>query len=317
MEAWLGNRRSLLRLAAAYFADIVGAPLFAQPCSVIDEIGRQCPNGSVTSEVCRYTVNATVTLAGIPLFSKKNAGGAFISIEESTCPECRITALQFAAGSWPERLKGFNRFGMTQEIVREQAGAVAESAYLSFMSSSPEKNLTEAREAFVPQDVVPLNIAVGRSSAYGCSAEVQHDNVPGTYSWRDCQEIVDRLRAQASLSAQPISASTGALPTFLFAVRRATVSGNISTLRYTHNGKIYCLKTRSERAPRTGHIAVTGRISSEGGETDFNLWLPANDRLGLPSRIQWRARSFLLLTLEVDETSKTPVLRSLLKREQA
>ncbi len=263
-------------------------------------------------------MNATITLAGIPLFSKKNVGGAFVSVEDSTCPENTMTALQFAAGSWPDRLKGFNRFGMTQEIVREEGGALTESAYISFMSSSPEKNLAEARQAFSAQEVVPLTVALGRSSAQGRAAEVQHHKVPGTYTWRNCQEIADRLRSQDSVSGAPLSAGAAVLPTFLFALRRAVISNDGRPVRYAHNAKLYHLKTRTEAKPSAGHIAVTGHITSEGepGQTDFNLWLPDNNPAALPLRIQWRARSFLLLTLEADAASQAPALHPLLNREQ-
>jgi hypothetical protein len=319
METWFGNRRSLIKLAAASLAGGVVRRLLAQSSlSVVQEVARQRPNASVASSTCRYTVNATITLAGVPLFSKKNVGGAYVSIEESSCPECTVTALQFAAGSWPERLKGFNRFGMTQEAVREQNGGIAESAYVSFMSSSPEKNLSEARQAFSAQEVVPLSIAIGRSAAKGCAAQILHDKVPGTYSWRNCQDIIERLNQQPQFSAESLSSSVDVLPTFLFAVRRAMLTNNGMPVRYAHNAKQYQVKTSTETA-HAGHEVVIGRISSDGdhGQTEFNLLLPAGNPSALPIRIQWRARSFLVLTLEADNSAQMPGLRCLLNREQA
>jgi hypothetical protein len=121
------------------------------------------------------------------------------------------------------------------------------------------------------------------------------------------------------LSAEPATTGAGVLPTFLFAVRRSIRANDGAPVRYAHNAKIYELKTRAETRSREGHLAISGRISSESeqGEVDFNLWLPANDLSTLPLRIQWRARSFLVLTLEADDSSPAPALRSLLNREQA
>jgi hypothetical protein len=269
--------------------------------------------------VRHYQVNATVTLAGISLFSKKNVGGAVLTYQQSTCPDCTVSALQFAAGSWPERLKGFNRFGMTEEMVREESGTVAESAYVSFMSSSPEKNLSEARQAFASQEIVPLTIGIGHSSPKGCTAQLQHDKVSGDHDWRNCQEIIDQIRPAATLSQASEKAGSAVLPTFLFAVRQAITTNDGQPVRYMHNAKFYHLKTHVDGGPREGQIAVTGRISSESdrAETEFKVWVPADNPTSLPTRIQWKARSFLLLTLEADETVNPPALRFLLNQEQA
>ncbi|MBV8895698.1 MAG: hypothetical protein JO051_04235 [Acidobacteriaceae bacterium] len=317
---WLGHRRSLFRLALSCLAGGVVRRLAASPAtSVMEDLARQNGGATSTCTACSYTVNATVTFAGISLFSKKNVGGAFLSIENSAAPDASVTALQFAAGSWPERLKGFNRFGMTQEIVREQGGAVAESAYISFMSSSPEKDLAEARQAFASQAVVPLTIALGRSSAQGSCAQVQHDKVPGAYTWRNCQDIANRLRSQVPASLAPALSVAPILPTFLFAVRRAMLADDGVPVRYAHNARLYHVKTRIERHPNSDHVAVTGTISSESerGQTEFNLWLRADNRSALPIRIQWRARSFLVLTLEASEQLHAPTLHSLLNQERA
>jgi hypothetical protein len=319
-QRWYGHRRSLFRLAAASLVGVVVRRLSASPgLSVVEQIARQCSSDSVTSINRSYSVNATVTFAGVPLFSKKNVGGACISVETSAGADSTITAVQFAAGSWPERLKGFNRFGMTQEIVREQSGEIAESAYISFMSSSPEKSLAEARQAFAAQEVLPLTIACGHSSWEGCSAQLEHDKVPGTYTWRNCEQIADHWRSQIPASLAPVSALPSVLPTFLFALRRAIFNNNGLPVRYAHNGKLYRLKTRIEEHPSSGHLAVAGSISSETehNQTDFNLWLPASEPSALPIRIQWRARSFLVLTLEADDGSQSPPLHPLLNQERA
>ena len=151
---WCGTRRSALRLALAVLFGTRARHLEAAP---------QC---------LRYRVNATLMVACVPVFSKQNAGGAYLSREQTALDGATVTRLEFAAGSWPERLKGFNRFGATRETVREENRAVVESAYVSFMASSREKNFSEARQAFqsTPESL-PLTVARGRSTAV-CSTLV-------------------------------------------------------------------------------------------------------------------------------------------------
>jgi len=249
----------------------------------------------------RYRVNATLMVACVPVFSKQNVGGAYLGVEQTAVDGSTVTRLEFAAGSWPERLKGFNRFGATRETVREENGAVVESAYVSFMASSREKNFSEARRAFASApESLPLTVARGRSTSAGCTFAIEHRTAPGNYSWRNCLDLAGEfdglpLPPAATLEEYP----TRALPTFLFALHRAirTDSPAAATL-YTHNGKVYRLRTRAQIDPRSGEIALTCSIS---GQTEFKLWLASRDRTGLPKRIEFHPKSFLNLTLEQEE----------------
>jgi hypothetical protein len=279
---WSGTRRSAFRLALVWLFD--GA---APKC-------------------IRYRVNATVMIACVPVFSKQNVGGAYLGVEQTLIGGAAVTRLEFAAGSWPERLKGFNRFGATRETVREENGGVVESAYVSFMASSREQNFTEAREAFrrAPESL-PLAVARGRSTSAGCAFAIEHRAAPGNYSWRNCLDLAGGFDDLPLPAAAPLEEYPGgALPTFLFALRRAILTNSpAATTLYTHNGKVYRLRTRSQIDPRSNELAFTCRISSraEPGQTEFKLWLASRDRTALPTRIEFHPKSFLKLTLEQEK----------------
>lgn len=280
---WCGTRRSVFRLALAWVIDRAAPRRF------------------------RYRVNATIVVACVPIFTKQNVGGAYLDVEQTAAGGSTVTRLEFAAGSWPERLRGFNRFGATRETVREENGAVVESAYVSFMASSREKSLGEAREAFrnAPESL-PLTAAHGRCTAAGCAFGIEHRSAPGNYSWRNCLDLAAEFDGLPLPRATPLEGyPERVLPTFLFAVRSAILTDSpAATTLYTHNGKVYRLRTRSQIDSRSNEIALTCWISSPGepGQTEFKLWLGSRDRTALPTRIEFRPRSFLKLTLEQEQT---------------
>ena len=119
---WFGTRRSLFQLALG--------SLFTS------ETSRLC--ALAARQRIAYRVNATVLVAYVPVLFKQNMGGACLTVEQTALEQGTVTRLEFTAGTWPQRLKGFNRFGATREMVREEKGALTESAYVSFMASSRE-----------------------------------------------------------------------------------------------------------------------------------------------------------------------------------
>jgi hypothetical protein len=287
----------------------------------VEEIAARRSGNSINAQFRRYRVNATVMIASVPIFSKQNVGGACLVIEEDTCRECTVTGLQFAAGSWPDRLKGFNRFGVSREAVREENGAVVESAYVSCMAACVEKNFVEARQAFTgAQELLPFTIARGRSTVTGCASQVERRMAPAKYSWCNCFEFADELDGQPALPPEtPADGFAGhALPTFLFAVRRAIQTGCTASTPYIHNSKVHRLRTRRHPDPQSNELSITGWVSTPGepGETEFKLWMSAHDGTALPTRIEFRPRGFLKLTLEHDPTQNGPALRSLFQQEQ-
>jgi hypothetical protein len=298
------TRRAILRLAAAGL--LRAAPLW--------------PRSSF--EHRRYRADATVSLFSIPMFSRRNVGGACLLVEEMAAGGSTVTAIQFAAGSTPERTHGLNRFGMTEETVRADKGAVVESDYLSFITTNREQNFEEARMAFVAAPgALDLTVAHGRSTAEEYSGAVEQRPLASSYTWLNCREVFDDLRLHASLGVESAAAKSpgGALPTFLYAVRQSMIAGrDVADAPFVHNAKIYRLRTRRRTDPGTREASLTGWISAPGQrkQTEFRIWWSPEDPGSLPLRIEFHPRSFLKLTFEQDPSRSGPVFRSLLQQQE-
>ncbi len=324
-SSWLCTRRSILGVFAGCLlrSPVKGLLAFTNP-QALDEIAGLRPRGPATYRFHRYRVNATVLFLSIPLFSKTNVGGACAIVEYGVDPEGTVTGLQFGAGSWPDQLKGFNRFGMTEEVVRENHAGIVESAYLSFMTSSREEKFSEARDAYLASpNTLVLTVAHGKSNASGCTAEVEHHQEPATYAWSKCPDLIDRLRRELPFTNATVSTEHPgrALPTFLFSVRHAILAGpGKTTALYVHNAKVYRLRTESHLDPRSGQLALIGHTALEGdrSESEFRLSVATGDDSALPLRIEFRPKSYLKLTLEADSTlDKVRPFRPLFSQEKS
>lgn len=261
-------------------------------------------------------VNATVILGSIPIVSKSRVGGAFLSCEEATDGECAGVGLQFGAGSLPDRLRGFNRFGMTQEVVRTQHGTIVESAYSSFMTVCGENSVSQARQAFRDSaERLHLTIAQGRSTRAGSTANIRHETAAANLSWTDCPTLLEQFDEGIAAACLPVAETCAgrALPTFLYAVRRAVQNPRHTTTFYAHNGHVYCLRSEARTDTTSGELVITGRTSRGGahGDTEFKLWMEAGEP-DLPIRIEFRPKSYLKLTLERDPSPGGPVFKHLL-----
>ncbi|HEX4169534.1 MAG TPA: hypothetical protein VHZ55_29070 [Bryobacteraceae bacterium] len=304
------TRRSLVRLGTALLLNGTLNRLLAFEVGLSRaQFAMAVPANGATWSYRQYAVHATVMLGSIPIFHKQNVGGAAVSLEAATHNQSEWTAMQFTAGSWPDRLKGFNRFGATQEIVREQNGAVVESEYRSFMSTSREKGLADARKAFTSSaERQMFTIARGRTTRGGCWFSLEHKAIEADYNWCTCVDLLADLNATADLPPkEPLTnCGPGCPPTFLFAVRRALTrvpgSDGSSVSSYVHNGKIYHLRTQTKADENSGQRMVSMRTadSNEGAEAEFKIWLTPKDATALPVKIEFRPRSFLKLTLEMD-----------------
>jgi hypothetical protein len=233
------------------------------------------------------------------------------------------SAIQLSGGSWPDRVKGFNRFGMTQEVARHEGGALVESAYLSFMTSSPEKNTDQAWQAFADRSRA-LNLAVARGTATrsAYASELEHLTAPEGSTWMDCPGLMTALRNAAGSRQSTLASeqTERAYPTFLHAVRAAILArrGN-SQCTFMHNASLYGLHTTL--ADSVGIKLLTGRVtepahnSGSRGESYFRIWFRSTDASSLPSRIEFRPRSFLRLVFEEDATAGGPALPCLIPQE--
>lgn len=315
------TRRSLV-LLAAWLLDRSAGSLFARDSgSTADDLLPRVP-GKSKFRSRRYVVNATVILGLIPIFARSKAGGALLTIEECGTGECGSVGLQFGAGSWPERLKGFNRFGMTQEVVKFEHCRIAESAYLSFMTTCRERNFSEAEQAFHhTAERLPVTVACGQSTTAGFVGTIRREAVDPHLAWPDSPQLIEELRGRIAPVTQRVTREKDGpvLPTFLYAVRHALLQGpSDASMLYAHNGEVYRLTTAARRDSRTGEVIVTGRTSRSGvrGESEFKLWMSAS-KPDLPSRIEFRPKSYLKLTLEADETQTAPVFKRLFEEAQS
>jgi hypothetical protein len=261
-----------------------------------------------------------VTLGSIPLFSKKNVGGAAVAVEKLMDGERTWTAVQFAAGSWPERLKGFNRFGATQEFVQEEAGVVRESGYLSFMTTSRETGMQEARRAYVSDSTLQsFTFAEGKASDKGCSYVIAHRQMGSKQTWCDSPELLAQAGDGAALPPEATVPGYGpnCLPTFLFAVQRVVAQGtNEAEMRYIHNGQVLRLCTEWKQEQSNSNLRkITGRTGEGSHHSEFHLWVNANSESVLPERIEFKPRGFLSLSLEAQATAGTPKLFPLLRKQ--
>jgi hypothetical protein len=317
------TRRWILRLGASLLLNGSAFRLSAfGRSSALKQVAGTISTDAAAWQYREYAVHATVMLGSLPLYSKRNVGGAAVAFEQAKQNESALTALQFIAGSWPDRLHGFNRFGAIREIVREEGKAVTPSAYAGFIATSQEKGLADARKAFAsPTQGQVFTVAFGRATATGCTFLMQQLALDAKLCWTDCADLLDGLDTNTTLppERQVANYGPGCLPTFLFAVHRGSTSSSESPSTYIHNGKVYCLRTQSKMDQTSGHRMITGWTAEVGGrgESEFKLWLAPDDPRSLPVKIEFRARSFLKLTLETGQSTQGRALQPLLRNGEA
>jgi hypothetical protein len=326
---FLTTRRNLLAAVFRIAAFGPAASFFSQAGS-LEDAGPAVPPNTPTgkAQFRRYRVQATVSIPSIPVIGKEGVGTAGLFVEEEPAGYACTTAVQFVGGSWPDRIKGLNRFGMTQEVVREESGAVRESAYLSLMTSSPEKNSDQAWQAFAdrPRNLT-LAVACGLVSATGYRWALERKTVPAEATWMDCPSLMERFRGQQAALREGVrpdgSAHESVYPTFLISVRKAILQRATGRCTFIHNAKLYDLHTRFSEA--YGSVLLTGQIAERGspafktetGGFEFRVWLDPDDVTALPSKFEFRPRSFLRLTFHLDPTAGGPSFRPLIPRKEA
>ena len=272
----------------------------------------------------RYRVQAAVSLFGVPVIWKDGVGAASLLVEDVVSVGASATAIQFVSGSWPERVKGFNRFGMTQETVSEENGAVRESAYLSFMTSSPEKNSDQAWRAFAghPRDLM-LAVAFGKASGSGYRWSLDHQSIPSAATWMDCPALMEKFQTagpggwNGAWRVEEPGLKDCVYPTFLHCVRKTMLHRSDEPCTFIHNAKLFDLHPRFSVSDQC--VVLTGRVVERGAssESEFRVWFDAAEPSALPSKIEFRPRSFLHLTFHFDPAAGGPAIRPLLIHEEA
>jgi hypothetical protein len=276
----LSRRTALHLLLGALFAR---KALRAEAPTRVSDLLRGFSQGARFSR--RYRVNATVLLLGMPIITRQNVGGAFASIELGSSSESDAVALQFAAGSWPERARGLNRFGIWREAVIERGAEPPQINFAGFMTDSREKSFEEARSSLVASNPTAQAImARGHASSGAMQTWVERIDLPAARSWTDASAILsDAIRRDPSTPGR--EAASGGCATFLYAVRNAGL-----TEQAEHPLVVSCV-IRDQHGARC---------------SEFQNTYAAGDGSGLPTRIQYRPRSFLRLTFESQPEAVQP-----------
>jgi hypothetical protein len=254
----------------------------------------------------RYRANAVVTVLGIKIFSRAGVGGGYASVETGASGDSTGVALQFSAGSWPDRAAGLNRFGILHEYSSDRADG-AETAFAGFITSSKEQSLSEARSALhAPEGGVPVTLAWGATRAHSSHANTAHTAVPAKFLWTDAEAVLADLLLQAAAEPPQENRATG-LPGFLAAMRQAGLS-RAKELHspFLHNGKRYELHTKwKDKLFRD----MEGSIRNAQRETtaEFQVRYEPGEASGLPTRFDYHARSYLKLTFEADPSGAQPI----------
>ncbi len=293
------SRRSIL---GVLLGGLCVRPTLAAASSAVSELLRGFSLGDRFAR--RYRVDATVLLLGMPLVTKSNVGGAYASIELGSNSESEhalragAVALQFAAGSWPERARGLNRFGIWREAVVERGAEPPRIDFAGFMTDSREKSFEEARSSFVTSKPSAQAImARGQVNSGAMRTWVERIDLPSGSAWTDSSAILSEAIHRDPLSPAR-QAESGECTTFLYAMRNAGLAKEPERLQtFSHNGKNYTLETR--RHP-DNPLLVSGLIRDHLGArcSEFQTTYAPGDGSGLPTRIQYRPRSFLRLTFE-------------------
>lgn len=292
----------------------------------------------------RYRASAAVSLFSIPIATRDVVGSGFIQIEEND----QATAIQFGAGSFPEKARGFNRFGFIQELIREQYNGVPlECSYFAFMTSAEEKSLEDAKrtsDSSGAQSPYAVANAVGRNGCF--TSRVDYIHLSSGVTWRDYPSLAARVRAAISTRtpSQPMDSKVvelklrqgeAAPATFLYAVRAALRSPEKKATRaLIYNGGEFLLHTEKEADAVAGaHFAARNLAASASRVfvlnasleeranrkvTPFRIWSELGQEHLPPLRFEYQAKSFLRLAFEVDpEASEPPITLALGKKENA
>jgi hypothetical protein len=293
----------------------------------------------------RYRVDATILLCGVPIFTRKNVGGGYASVETAglsgtfaqnglrrepgsnptevrsapfALSSARAFGLQFGAGCLPARAAGLNRFGILREVVREQAGQPHQFAFSGLMTHSPEQSLEEGRHALVhtPPPSLDAVLAFGEMKNGSAVTSTSHVQLPAESTWTGVGEQMAALLS-GSRPVTPIERTAGLLPPFLYVMYCA---GRTKETRFTrgflHGGKPYFLDARrqpSHPGELRGEIRDEARVKC----ADFRASYAVDDDCGIPSRIEYRARPFLRLVFEADRAADQPPIPSVFGKESA
>jgi hypothetical protein len=262
------------------------------------------PTMSVKRYVRPYQTTATILVFGLPIFKRKDVGSGCASVEIGSAGDQTVTALQFAAGSKPERARGLNRLGLMREAVVERGSRLLKTSYAGFMTSSPERSLDQGRQALnTTATEMPCTLGSGESGHGGTELSVRLFTIPCATRWIDAVAILNSIeKGSIKGPARHATSVHGPSATFLYAIHRAALEDAPSARRqFFHNAKLHELITEKHHAADSpAATRMTGSIRDQSGAeiAQFTVWFDPADPSGIPNRIEFRARSFLRLTFE-------------------
>jgi hypothetical protein len=262
-----------------------------------------------------YRVDATVLVCGIPVFVRKGVGGGYAAVETSTTGEAAAVALQFAAGSWPDRSSGLNRFGVLQEVVINRQTGRPDCCFRGLITASKEEDLGEVRKALRSSArTVEVILARGLASGGHMRTWTEAAAIPPDHTWVEASAMLGGLvRDEPRDGAHEVE--VGGATTFLAAMRSAALWCQLAfDCPFVHAGKLYALEA-SRRAGAPGEL--TGVIRNNRGHksAEFRVSYAAGDGSGIPIRIEYRPKSFLRLIFECEADGPQPAIASLFKEE--
>lgn len=305
------SRRTLLRVALAWLGARVAAWAGPSPRTPVPAPLAGYSRTSV--HWCHYSVRATVTMLGIPIFSRQEVGGGYASVEtgtSKTTKRTQATALQFAAGAWPHRAAGLNRFGIFKETLIEDAGVAPQVSFAGLMSSSKEANLDEARQALKSGgDVIELTMIRGGSQEGNAWAQTEDLTAQAPESWVEADGMLVAQLARAPETPPEYLNAQDVAP-FLVTMQRAALCREPSfKTRFFHASKQFVLEAKWD----VNDNELRGTIRSAEGHklSEFRTRYAQGDASGVPVRIEYQPRSFLKLTFEADPEISTPPIPSL------
>ncbi len=268
-----------------------------------------------------YRVDATILLLSLPIFTRAGVGKGHARHAVTRSVDHCVHALEFAAGSLPDRARGLNRLGMIREIVAEAETGVLEASYFGFMTASKEESVGEARQALASSLPESMFVAIQGQSrpgeAHSLRARFYSDARTG---WSDleraAQAAIRNPDQSAGESRFQAGRSGSASPTFLFALCRAMSSSQAQMKQtYVYSAAEYELTTSKRPDPRTGRrladkglvfqpesvtvLSGTIRNLRTGDKTPFRIWTEDASR-SVPLRIEYQPRGFLQLALEAE-----------------
>jgi hypothetical protein len=259
----------------------------------------------------RYRVDATVLFCGLPLFTKRDVGGGYAAVETGDSGDPTAIAIQFAAGSWPERSGSLNRFGVLQEACVASPAGGSSFAFAGLITSSKEEDFDAAKQALkASPDSLPVTLARGTCSAGHIQTWTETIASPKQHRWMVAAALLENL-PEIPRDARH-SESAGATP-FLTAMRSAGLSREPSSRHpFVHAGKSGVLEVHWR-----GKAELEGAIRDSLGvkSAEFRTVYAPADESGLPIRIEYRAKSFLRLVFEAEHAATQPPIHSLFSEE--